>query len=107
MPLPLTVDVEEEPDFDPLPSGADRMPELNVPEFHAEESWPSYEPLVAPRPELRETERSRLGVLLAWLLSLAVLGGVVGAAYVERGEVMRRWPPAQRVYELVGLRAQG
>jgi predicted Zn finger-like uncharacterized protein len=103
---------EDEHDFDPPPTGAERMPELHVSdtneqEFQAEESWPAYEPLVAPRPEVRETDRSRMVVLLAWMLSLAVLGGVVGAGYVERSAVMRLWPPSQRVYQLVGLQAEG
>jgi predicted Zn finger-like uncharacterized protein len=115
LPLPESVapaEAEAEPDFDAPPAGAERMPELHVPDlngpaFHAEESWPAYEPLVAPRPELRETDRSRVAVLLAWVLSLAVLGGVVGAAYAERSAVMRLWPPSQRVYQLVGLQTEG
>jgi predicted Zn finger-like uncharacterized protein len=74
------------------------------PEPPAMESWPAYEPLVKPMPERHEAEGSRLTVALAWLLSLAVLGAAVGAAYIERTEVMRLWPPSQRVYELVGLR---
>jgi hypothetical protein len=39
----------------------------------------------------------------AWVLSLAVLAGVVWAAYAYRAEIMAAWPPSQRAYAAMGL----
>jgi predicted Zn finger-like uncharacterized protein len=44
------------------------------------------------------------GVALAWVLSVAVLCVCIGAAFVWRADVMRLWPPSERIYLALGLR---
>lgn len=41
---------------------------------------------------------------LGWLVTAAVLIAAVVAAWFEREAVMRSWPPAARIYDLLGLR---
>jgi predicted Zn finger-like uncharacterized protein len=66
-------------------------------------------PSAASRPETRPPApvvRGGAGagvVVLAWVLSLAVLGGAAAACYRWRAEVMATWPPSQRVYAFLGL----
>jgi len=38
-----------------------------------------------------------------WVLTVLVLGLAAYAGYVFRAEVMEAWPPAQRLYALLGL----
>lgn len=40
---------------------------------------------------------------LAWLLLVAVVGGVLGGAVVLRDTIVKVWPPSQRLYDTVGL----
>lgn len=48
-------------------------------------------------------EPSRWPARLAWLLLFAVVAGVIGGAVVFRDEIVSAWPPAERLYEAVGL----
>ncbi|MGX9964664.1 zinc-ribbon domain-containing protein [Roseomonas sp. F4] len=41
--------------------------------------------------------------LAGWVLTLLVLVGVAYAGFAFRAEVMAAWPPAQRLYGLLGL----
>jgi predicted Zn finger-like uncharacterized protein len=50
-----------------------------------------------PRP------RRRSGAL-GWLLFIVILAGALGAAALYRDKVVAAWPPAGKLYELVGLR---
>ncbi len=45
----------------------------------------------------------RVALLLAWLVSLVLVAGPLGAAYVERSTVMALWPPSIRLYAALGL----
>ena len=42
-------------------------------------------------------------VLAGWVLSLVLLGCLAWAAYAWRADVMRQWPPSQRLYAAFGL----
>jgi hypothetical protein len=41
--------------------------------------------------------------LVGWLLTIAVLAGAGYAAYAYQAEIVAAWPPALRVYALLGL----
>ena len=45
--------------------------------------------------------------LAAWAASIVVLVGLVAAAVQFRAEVMRGWPPSQRVYAVLGYAVPG
>ncbi len=48
---------------------------------------------------------SRVGApMLAWMLTVVAIGVAVGAAYAWRADVMRVWPPSERVYAALGVR---
>ncbi len=47
---------------------------------------------------------SRLPMLVVLVASIVVLAGLGAAAWHWRGPIMRAWPPAARVYALVGGR---
>lgn len=49
-----------------------------------------------PRPQRRSGA-------LGWLLFIVILGGALGAAALYRERVVNVWPPAGKLYELVGL----
>ncbi|HKM64588.1 MAG TPA: hypothetical protein VJY39_19075 [Acidisphaera sp.] len=53
--------------------------------------------------EVRGRRRRMAPVLAAWVLSLAVVGGGLAAAYKYRGDVMDAWPASQRVYAALGI----
>ena len=40
---------------------------------------------------------------LAWFLVIVLVAGAAGAGYVERARVVEAWPPALRLYRLMGL----
>ena len=42
-------------------------------------------------------------ILLAWAASLAVLGALIWAMIAWRADVMRAWPPSERLYAALGL----
>lgn len=45
----------------------------------------------------------RVGLVIAWLLTVAVLAGGVGAAWLKKAEIVAAWPPAARIYKLLDL----
>lgn len=53
--------------------------------------------------QIRNTHR--LAAAIPWLLSLAVLGGVLGAAVMYRTDIVRAWPKAATAFSLIGLPA--
>jgi predicted Zn finger-like uncharacterized protein len=58
-----------------------------------------------PRPISETSRRGQgAGVALAWVLSVAVLCVCIGAAFVWRADIMRLWPPSERIYLALGLR---
>lgn len=66
---------------------------------------PAAEPLAArpsPFPPYEEPREFAWGALAAWLVSLAVLVGLVFAAVWFRAEIMQAWPPSQRLFGLFG-----
>jgi hypothetical protein len=64
-----------------------------------------------PIPDRRAQERLRDApasppdrfAILGWVLTIAVLAAAGYAAYVFRAEIVAAWPPALRVYALLGL----
>jgi predicted Zn finger-like uncharacterized protein len=44
-----------------------------------------------------------LGLVFAWLFTLAILGGGVGVAWLKKTEIIAFWPPASRIYKLLDL----
>ena len=95
--------------FEPAPEPEPElgMPEPVVPEparkMALDEEWPSpmpepIAPVVArPRPVL---------LILAWVVSLLVVGGGIGVLGVQRDRVMAAWPPSIRGYAALGLVAR-
>jgi hypothetical protein len=55
------------------------------------------------RAPVAEAPPRRAPLILAWMLSLAVLGALGWLAIDRRGEVMRAWPPSIRGYVALGL----
>ncbi len=78
----------------PPPLPAPPEPEPAVPNVPAR--------LVPPLPERPERH---LPLLLAWVGSLVVVVAALVMAFVLREAVMQAWPPSQRVYGVLGLRA--
>lgn len=90
---------ETEPAVAFSPPLAARVPELVVRPDPAEEIRSKV------RSAAYEASRRRRGapVLAAWVLSLAVVGGAVAAAYRYRADVMSAWPASQRLYTALGI----
>lgn len=44
-------------------------------------------------------------VLAGWVVSVAIVIGLCWAAIAWRGDVMRAWPPSERLYSVLGLPA--
>jgi predicted Zn finger-like uncharacterized protein len=40
---------------------------------------------------------------IAWLVLLGVIGGIVGGSIAMREQIVEAWPPAERLYQAVGL----
>jgi hypothetical protein len=65
---------------------------------------PAAEKLSPPAPPSEAARGSGLVVtVLAWIASLALLGGAGWAVVAWRGAIMAAWSPSRRVYELLGL----
>jgi hypothetical protein len=64
------------------------------------------EPAATPRPAIIApvSPRRRAGSGLGWVLVILLLGGVVVAAILDRGQVIAMWPQTGQIYDLVGLR---
>jgi predicted Zn finger-like uncharacterized protein len=57
------------------------------------------EPMVPPEPR-----RNNSALVFAWIGSLVLLAAIIVGAYSGREDVMRAWPPSQRLYGALGLR---
>ena len=44
-----------------------------------------------------------VGVVIAWLVTAAILAAGVGVVWLKRPEIVALWPPAQRLFKLLGL----
>ncbi len=55
-----------------------------------------------PPPAFRPASHARVAVM-AWMLSLALLGAAAVATVVYREPIMQAWPPSQRAYAAIGL----
>jgi hypothetical protein len=57
-------------------------------------------------PEHAQAYQSRLAVVplvVAWALTIALVGAGGWGAYEYRGKVIQAWPPSQRAYAALGL----
>jgi predicted Zn finger-like uncharacterized protein len=63
-------------------------------------------PPPAPFPDYEEEPVGKRGAFAAWAASLLLLAGLAVAAVQFQAEIMRAWPPSQRLYALfpAGLR---
>ncbi len=102
-PVPPPAELEALPDPAPEP--------VATPEPAAEPAWEPEAPpplleVPAPLEPMVPTEprRSNSALALAWIASLALLVAIVAGAYSSRQDVMRNWPPSQRLYGALGLR---
>ena len=87
-------------------------PTAPPPDLRTEPRLPTYRPRtidslddgrLPPRDDEIALPPRRTGVVLAWLVSLAVLALLVWAAYAFRGTVIGAWPPSARLYAALGL----
>ncbi len=93
-PLPAALEVLPEPAPEPEP-----QPEA-VPVPPPPPMIPApLEPMVPPEPR-----RNNSALVLAWIASLMLLAAIVAGAYAGRQDVMRTWPPSERLYGALGLR---
>jgi predicted Zn finger-like uncharacterized protein len=63
--------------------------------------------LLSDPPLFRPPEPAPRGgapLVLAWLLSLAILGGAGWATWHFHAEIVEAWPPAARLYQALGMR---
>jgi hypothetical protein len=60
------------------------------------------EPISAPQTSSKRASAKRAPVG-AWIVSIIVLIGLVGAAVAFKMPIMKAWPPSERVYDAVGL----
>jgi hypothetical protein len=61
--------------------------------------WPSASTHVQAAPRQRRVAPLLIGLLLA----VAVIGGLLGGAYIYRDQVVRAWNPAQGLYAVLGI----
>jgi predicted Zn finger-like uncharacterized protein len=54
-------------------------------------------------PDLARPAPRSLALRAGWAASIAVLAAVIGSAVAWRGDIMRAWPPSQRVYTALHL----
>lgn len=52
----------------------------------------------------RERSPRLMAALLAWVLTVVTLMVIIAASYIWRADVMRVFPPSQRVYAALGIR---
>ena len=100
---------DEEPEREapppPLETPA-REPEpfVEPPKMAIEEQIPLPIPMVLP--PARRKQRASVALVLAWVVSLAVVGGAIAALAIERDRIMSAWPPSTRAYAALGLAAK-
>jgi predicted Zn finger-like uncharacterized protein len=56
------------------------------------------------RPPEEPVPRGGAPLVLAWLLSLAILGGAGWATWRFHADIVEAWPPAARLYQALGMR---
>ena len=66
-----------------------------------EEEIPIPQPVLLPKPP--PARRGPVLLVLAWVLSLAIVAAALAALYVGRERVMQVWPPSVRAYAALGL----
>jgi predicted Zn finger-like uncharacterized protein len=87
----------------PAPAPPEPAPEPDLPAREPppppkpRDAAPAAAPLVDPPPQ-----PPRGPLILAWLISLAVLGGLGWALWRYRAAIVESFPPAARLYELFG-----
>lgn len=85
-----------------LPEEALPPPEQEPEPEAAAESQPEPPPApAAPAPAPAVVRRT--GLLVAWLVTAAVIIGAVVGVVTRRDDLVRAWPPAERAYRAVGL----
>ena len=105
-PIPATDEEPARPEAAAAPVAEAREPEP-APEprrMAIEEDIPIPRPPVLPPPPPKP--RVPLLLVLAWVVSLAVVGGAIAGLYAGRERVMRVWPPSIRAYAALGLAGQ-
>lgn len=67
---------------------------------------PPYRPVALVKATDKRKRRRGGGALLvlAWLVTFAVLGAAAWAAYVRRDDVVRAWPASERAYKALGIK---
>lgn len=106
MPLAATAPIQPAPDWippDEVPSDAPEPTEAPAP----------FPPLAnkAPRSALRiplmavvnPAPRPEMTALTGWIISLALLAALAWGGVRWRTDVMRAWPPSERLYAALGL----
>jgi hypothetical protein len=56
-----------------------------------------------PRSAQPASPRGSVLPIAAWIVSLALLAVLIGAAYAWRAQIMASWPPSERLYAALGL----
>lgn len=81
--------------------------EIETPTLLSDEAAPSVlEPAPAPFLPLAATARTRrvrAAALTGWAVSLVLLAALGWGSVRWRGDVMRAWPPSERLYAALGL----
>jgi predicted Zn finger-like uncharacterized protein len=92
-PLPVALETlpepAPEPPLEPEPEPLPLLPVIPAP----------LEPMVRSEPR-----HNNSALVLAWIASVMLLGAIVVGAYAGRQDVMRGWPPSERLYGALGLR---
>lgn len=66
------------------------------------------QPIEPPLPRLGDAPpRGRMALILAWAASILFMLGFVAALLLFRAELAEAWPPLERLYQALGLGAEG
>ena len=98
-PVEIAVPPPPTPAVEPAPPLLARVPDaLAMPEPEDRADW------MGARPEHHPRRRpAGVDVWLGWLVTLVVLAALGWGAAVYRADIMRAWPPSQRLYAVLGL----